>query len=313
MSYFPDDRDFARSEDGSEPILGGSIGLNRILLMFKNAALVDKAPQWGLYLINAATVFRNVHATWKPSGPIIKDLSDGEAITLFQKDIDLYITYLTAYLASITAGRSFLNPYPLVVYYPNYGKIPAKLRVEPQGKTLKVWEQYERIRKKAIGHNPENTFMNQYLSLWEIPVGAFAYPHVDLVKWVQNYVLNPQTKTAYRWGKQKSLILSHCAIDLHAKLNGLELIESNTGIVKPSQQFWTKLKVPNTLNPIPFNAVTHQAFGDSSLIKGLLQRGAKKKALELSQTNKWMTKDLAHIVRDIGSVSDSIPSDFVKF
>lgn len=311
MIPFPDDSQCPLSADGTEKILGGSVGLNRILLFFKNRAFIDRAPQWGLYLINAATVFRNVHSTWKPT-PQIQTLSESEAIRLFQNDVNLLITYVTSYLSMYTDVINPL-PAPMIVYYPNYKKIPMSMRKTLSDKEAGVWTQYEHIRKTKISLSPERTFSSPYIDLWEMQVGTHAYPHVELVRWLQEYLLAPSTHSLYRWGHIKAMMISHCALDLHIKLPLLELIESHQGVIKPPNQFYTKLNVPKDI-VIPFNSVTHQLFGDSTLIQAKAQRGAKKKLLEMSQAKKWTMSDTSAIISDAMKVlPDLVPSSFVRF
>ena len=311
MIPFPDDSQYPLSADGNEKILGGSVGLNRVLMLLKMRAAIDRAPAWGLYLINAATVFRNVHASWKPTQQYLQ-LSDQEAITLFQNDINLLITYLTSYLSMYSPPTS-AQPALMVVYYPNYGKIPTEIRRPLGDKDAAFWRQSEGIRKSKIQLNPERTYASPYLHLWEMQSGTHALPHVELSRWVQGHLLSPNVNTLYRWGHNKVFMLTHCPIDLHIKMPKVELIESYWGTVKTKDQFYTKLNgLKDT--PVPFNAATHQLFGDNILIAAKAMRSAKKALLELSQKHNWMIRDMPYIVADAMKVMPQLlPSDFVKF
>lgn len=311
MIPFPDDSQYPLSADGSEKILGGSVGLNRILMLLKARAFIDRAPTWGLYLINAATVFRNVHASWKPTQQYMQ-LSDQEAISLFQNDINLLITYISSYLSGY-GDPSTIKPALMVVYYPNYWKIPTEIRRPLGDKDASFWRQYEGIRKTKIQLTPERTYASPYLHLWEMQCGTHALPHVDLSRWVQSHLLTPTTNTMYRWGGSRVFTLTHCPLDLHIKIPHIDLIESYWGTVKKKDQFYTKLNVSKD-TPIPFNAATHQLFGDNTLIAAKAMRGAKKGLLELAQKHNWMIRDMPYIVKDAMTIMPQLlPSDFVKF
>lgn len=311
MIPFPDDSQCPLSADGSEKILGGSVGLNRILMLLKLRAAIDRAPAWGLYLINAATVFRNVHASWKPTQQYLQ-LSDSEAITLFQNDINLLITYLTSYLSAYSAPTA-AQPALMVVYYPNYCKIPPEIRRPLGDKDTAFWRQYEGIRKTKIQLEPERTFASPYLNLWEMQCGAHSLPHVELSRWVQGHLLSPTVNTLYRWGHIGTFMMTHCPLDLHIKIPKVDLIESYWGTVKKKDQFYTKLNGLKDI-PVPFNSATHQLFGDSTLIAAKAMRGTKKTLLELAQKHNWMIRDMPYIVADAMKVMPQLlPSDFVKF
>lgn len=69
--------------------------------------------------------------------------------------------------------------------------------------------------------------------------------------------------------KTNSMVLTHYAIDLlnYKKFNKLSLLESNTGILKNSNLFYTKMYNGKDLISIPFNELFLQVFGDSTVFK----------------------------------------------
>lgn len=88
--------------------------------------------------------------------------------------------------------------------------------------------------------------------------------------------------------KRKSLLLSHYAIDLldYKKFNKLSLLESNTGILKNSNIFYTKLYNGKELVSIPFNKMFLQLFGDNTIFKPYGIK-IKKELLDISAKQNW--------------------------
>ena len=85
------------------------------------------------------------------------------------------------------------------------------------------------------------------------------------------------------------LIMTHLPIDLlnvmnHSKLG---LVESHTGLVKSSYQWYTKLKGCSKEPRIPFNHITMQIFGDSGEEIQPANIRVRQELLNLAETEKW--------------------------
>lgn len=85
------------------------------------------------------------------------------------------------------------------------------------------------------------------------------------------------------------LIMTHQPIDLlHIRNNtSLGLVESHTGLVKSSYQWYTKLKGCSREPRIPFNHITMQIFGDSGEEIQPANIRVRQELLNLSETDKW--------------------------
>lgn len=68
---------------------------------------------------------------------------------------------------------------------------------------------------------------------------------------------------------QNGLIITHYAVDLlnRYKFKRLSLLESHTGAIKPPSLWYTKLHPMDDLMVIPFDRMTLQVFGDSTMFK----------------------------------------------
>lgn len=289
MVMFPDESHMERSKDGTEPIRGGSVGWNCVFGLFKTRASVDKVPFATLFLINLETVFRNNYN---------KTLSAKEIADACVRDMDLFLTYLEAYLAWVLRGKT-LPPIPVVLYIPNYHTIPKDLLREHPASWDHMMQAYGIFRKNFPTTKTVSS-RTQFTTRWVIPVGVMTYPHIELSHWVHSTSLENQSG-GYTWGDPVCLITRN-VIDLHIsrRIRSVVLLESFTAQIKTPDQFGTKL-VKDV--PVPFTVGTHRAFGDPVHIRPLVERKTKKELLQLATTNKWMVRSTEGILRDISSVT----------
>jgi len=269
-----------RSTVSGDLILGGSVGLNRILLYFRDNAYKHVRYEWNIFLVNMFTVFRNVYG---------KDLTEAQILQAVDTDVGLLLTYFDAY----KTAKHPTPPYVTVFYIPTYTKIPeALLRTH----TSDAHKQFMDMYTKVCAHLPqhltlagEDTVSKVYLA----PVGKTTFPHKDLLK-----IITDQCKPTIGATTPQVLLLSHCPIDLHlsARIQHLSLIESNTGAVKAPNEFGAKLEKSVR---IPFHTYTHRLFGDSVHLKPLVVRNEKAKILEVAENNKWYIRSPAEILADI--------------
>ena len=84
-------------------------------------------------------------------------------------------------------------------------------------------------------------------------------------------------------------LITHLPIDL-LHCNGtksIALLESHTGIVKYSNQWYTKLKNGKELYRIPFDKMSIQFFGDSGGMFSPYEIKMRKVLLEIAEKNQW--------------------------
>lgn len=84
-------------------------------------------------------------------------------------------------------------------------------------------------------------------------------------------------------------LITHLPVDLlHCKnIKSIALLESHTGIVKYSNQWYTKLKNGKDLYRIPFDVMSIQFFGDSGGMFTPYETKMRKVLLEIADKNQW--------------------------
>lgn len=84
-------------------------------------------------------------------------------------------------------------------------------------------------------------------------------------------------------------LITHLPVDLlHCKnTKSVALLESHTGIVKYSNQWYTKLKNGKDLYRIPFDVMSIQFFGDSGGMFVPYETKMRKVLLEVAEKNQW--------------------------
>lgn len=88
--------------------------------------------------------------------------------------------------------------------------------------------------------------------------------------------------------KQKTLILTNYAFDLLSARNfgELTLLESHTGILKGSDQWYTKFSSGKYLNMIPFTEAMLQIFGDSMIFRSQ-SHAVRNAVIETANKFNW--------------------------
>ncbi len=298
MVQFPDDRHNPRSADGTEPILGGSVALNRILLMLKNQAQDRNRIAWSAVAINSYTFFRNVYQ---------KDVSIQELIQRFKTDIELFRIYLDAYLTYFTPVAYSI---PIVIYLPDYRYFPNRLLrdVSPSVQQMDV-----EFKKFSQSLHPSDVMLNtnEVTDLWCCAVGSTAMlPHIELAHWLQTKTL-AGNKFGYRYG-MPIMLISHCPVDLHIyrRIPNTFLIESHQGTIRPSSQFGHKLSTQS--DAIPFLSSTHQVFGDPIHLAPRADSRQRKLLLEMAVSKPWMQRPTETVLKDIIGVTGLSVADLSK-
>ena len=103
-------------------------------------------------------------------------------------------------------------------------------------------------------------------------------------------------------GDDRSLILTHCPVDLISvyNFNTLRLLESHTGAIKKQSLWNSKLTGGDANARLPFNLFTLQVFGDNSVHFYGYSYKYKKTILTIASNKDWnSTTSKSKIVKDI--------------
>lgn len=303
---FPSTEGLSRSEDGSEFIYGGSVGLNRILGNFQSYSMLDASPRWSAYLLNMFTVFRNAY------NPKLTDMQNAQMIS---QDCEYFLLYLDSYLEALPLNQRSKTK-PVVFYVPHYDRLPLDI-VRNTPKVVDMLSMFYKLMPSCVPLQSGQVSQSEYTTRFVLQCPKMELPQVTLAAWLRSYAM--QNQSGYKWNDQ-IFMFTHSAMDLHLcnRVPGVTLVESYTGATKYPKDFGTKLSVsakdleayPDLI--IPFNTVTHRAFGDPLLIKPLVVRNMKKALLEKANDKKWYTRTTDSIISDIKEVTGIKASELVK-
>lgn len=282
---FPSVEGFERSSVSGDVILGGSIGLNKLLMYFREHAFIHQREEWDVFAVNIYSLLRNVYTP----GILVKDV-----LHRLEIETDLLATYYEAY-----AHQFHNNPVTMIFYIPDYTKIPKEFLREHTGQQLEIDHLYKQVCKhlpNKITHTSNHNNLHQFV----VPLNKQICPHIELAA-----ILKDQHIFQHHLPRH-ILMLSHCVMDLHLSTHmskSISLIESYTGLIKHLPEFGSKL-VKDIL--IPFNNVTHRLFGDPIHLKPLISGRKKTELLGLASTHRWYLKTKYEILQDVRKVDPSI-------
>ena len=278
MSKFPDESSMDRSQDGTEVIRGGSIGLNRILGNFVKSANDDRKPQFNAYMLSAFTIFRNIWATLpNPTKPDIEKA--------FVKDVNLFLEYYDTYLSCTVNDGSRNKHAPVIVYFPTYKHLQKDAMREHTGKQKELFDAYD-IFYKTHGNDEGQVRKLDHVICYWIKAGDQVYPHKELARKFKDIATHPSS--LYSSGDPVGL-LTHIPLDLFvaSRIRNVSLIESYTGKIKPSTEFKFKIDKDGRL---PFQPSALVVFGDDILIKPMVMHKKRKDLLEEAERDKWVSR-----------------------
>lgn len=265
-------------QDGT-PILGNSIGNNRIFYYFRQAALEQLSPPiWNVYLINIFTLVRNAYS---------KGLSYDILEKIIDKDSDLFMTYIDAYVNYKKESSSIVY-----FYAPIYKAILPQFKRVPVGNALELNTLYEKLYQtipEKVTELTQNPRTRKFVSR----AGAIGVlPYIDLLSKLKSI------QTNYGNGTLATTMISHCPLDfyIYKKIPKIQLLESYTGQILSLSQFGSKLTKDVQ---IPFNRITHRAFGDSVQLLPLFTGKDRKTLIQLATEKNWILKTEQDILADI--------------
>lgn len=224
--------------------------------------------------INLKTLVRNIN------GATNKDNRINHTIEDYAATVHNEVEVLLLYLRNSGYGNIRLG-----IYVPDYSQLETYV-VNP--KTLQKMTNIQRDY-----YNFENAVCNCVLK----DINIYSIPIFSIVNKL------PVLTNGERLG-----ILTHCVVDLLSVTSPSTtlLIESHTGICKPSYQWYTKLKGGSDLYRIPFSKLSLQVFGDRGgmiIPQPIALRKAIINASELGTWNQYTTKD--KMVNDLRKVTNS--------
>ena len=274
---FPDIANAEYGQDGT-PILGNSIGNNRILFYLRETANQQAAPLWNLFLINIYTMARNAYR---------RGISFEEMRTCIDKDSDLLMTYIHAY-------TTHKRPVDSVVlfYAPSYRAVPKDFMREHVGNNLELDALYDEIAE---------TIPDKLLELTELPytrkfISRAGFhgrlPYLDI-----STALGSINSALASGGSIGTALISHCPLDFHIykRIPRVQLLESYTGQILNVVDFGQKLTKEVR---VPFNTATHRLFGDPSQLTPLLTGKDRKTLMQLAGEKNWAIKTETQIIDD---------------
>lgn len=271
---FPDTSRALRSKDGSEPILGASIALNRILL-----ALKDQSDLRRLWAINLRTLLENV---W------IEGMDGKTAEAAVEREIDHLILYIEAHAH---AGRKISRNPVILFYVPTYDRIPRARRQIFTGSTKfeirqrqmdRVWD---RFRARLFTARPLRLARPQdHADSWYATLGKGQLPHRDIARFFSK---EPQTDPVH--------LISHTLIDCHLFRHRREvrLVERFTGKILKQKDLAKKIDPGLRLD---FNAITHQVMGDRFHLKPLVTPQERRAILKAAKEEDYRAKTETEIL-----------------
>jgi len=289
VSYqFPAVNNTDVSSKSGDLILGGSIGINKILLYFRENAHKARRKEWDLFFVNVYTLGRNCFRS-------------GMKLDEFVFGIDNEIEKLTTYYSAYTQARE-TRKVGLIFYIPDYEHIPRYLRLEKTGQKKEFDELYRELLKAHKKTKYVDLTEDENIQRFLINVQDAVYPHKAL-----------PLITGKKFGNVGTLLLSHVAMDYHLykSYKNINVIESHQGNILEYQDFGKKL-IKDVR--VPFNTITHRVFGDSTVLKPLLEKKDKKKLLENIKTKNWFIRtdyELKKFILETTSIKET-DLDFLK-
>lgn len=299
MKQFPDISRMEKSKDGTEPIRGGSIGLNRILGFFEDASKYDRSSRFQAVAMNAYTVFRNIWGSTENKSP-------EELDRLFTLDIKLFSEYYDTYLSHVLSNIERDKKAIVVVYFPDYGKVPKDVLIENVGRKEEFEKAYLKFHKRHALEHGVFLDLNNVVTVIE-QVGHAMYPHKEVIAKIREVSRFP--KSLYT-SRDTLCLVSHIPLDFYIMYQNRNVmtLESYTGKLRPSSDF--KLKLDSD-GRVLFCPTTHITFGDGVMIKGLAKRKAKADLLKMAEDEKWNLSSEVNIQRSIVKYL-GLPQDYFR-
>lgn len=280
MTQFPDLSTLKKTDDGSEFIYGGSVGINRILGLLRNTAFPHPAIDWRVWFINVSTLVRNAFA------PTATPENIRSSVAL---DCNLLSLYISAY--STQSLRR--DPISIIFYIPSYEFLPSDIRRPLEGRAL----QLEQASQWIYSHFPVDAVTevtsSPHTRVFVARVGgATTTTAYDISAWMASHATALRIRT-----NDPVALVSHRPLDWHVarRLHAVSLVESYTGSVRHVVQFGERLFKSDT---IPFYPTTHRLFGDGVDVRPFVSGKPRAQLIEHAKLKKWNLMSETEIIRD---------------
>jgi hypothetical protein len=300
MTTFPALESLARSPESNEPINGGSIAINRILNRLRDTA--GSGIGWKMWLINFYTILDSVFDI---------DMTKDEVEHAVAQDVDLLTRYISAYVSYYPQEK---RSAAIVVYLPTYQAVPERLCRVPKDQTkggqrrIAMDKMYAKIRA-SYTNTPSTAVSYDYgqTMIHIVKVGDAGLPHLALARYVRTLPVGRDIR--YRPTVDPTALISHCPLDMHIRndLRNVRLLERHTGAVIPLTELHKRIHRSLT---IPFTPHTHQAFGDSVHLKGILAPAERKAVVKAAEDNSWLRMTDETILVQLAKVSGRERNEF---
>ena len=291
MIDFPDESKHPLAKDGLEVIRPDcSVGINRLLGQLKDWASEDAYPRFSIFLLNVFTMVRNV---W------FKDIKLNQVIAACNSEMDMFTTYLEAYLDKVAPPEFQL---PVVLYYPLYEAIPSQLRRKPSPAYERFMSGYQLILRGMSLHAPPQIVHRGYKThRWILPCPPSRLPRHTITPWLKEGV-KKKFLGSYKVG-DNIYLMTGIPVDLHLCFDfpNVKLWEYYTGTVKEPSDFGSKLNIPKEIS-VPFTPFTHRVFGDPVSIQGVVEWKPRTDLLKKIAPNKWRMSSDRMKMEDLASV-----------
>jgi hypothetical protein len=290
MKQFPDQSAMERGDDGGA-ILGGSFGFNRILLGFVDAAGTDHKPRFDAFVINAFTIFRN---NWdSKQHPTLMRFEED-----FTKDIKLFLEYYDTYLSLVWNRLDEGKHCSVVIYFPDYHKIPKELWREQTGNAELLYKAWLKFSAR-YGQEDQKVQHLEHCRGYFIRAGDTALPHKDVARKVKDLVSHRDN--LYVNGDPIGFI-SHIPLDwyLGYRLRNVKLVESNTARVRTVDEFRYRLDKEGR---VPFQPAVHAVLGDGVLLQSQVDRKTRKLILDTAAQERWISRSHDDVLARVARLS----------
>jgi hypothetical protein len=231
-----------------------------------------KRPTFEYFLINIATLIRNIISSFKTVEPRL-------VFRYLQLEIEMYNLYISQYSIPDTNNSLVINT---VFYYPSYANIHEQYIKKPTKSEKQVNDLLKALYKYQS--TTRELYDNIYTNV--VTVGKHKLPHIEL-----NHHLNTLDMNA---NYKRFCMVSHVPLDYHFSSYSPKfwLLRSHTGDIVTRDVFGEivfKYKVP-------FNKYTHLIYGDGKYIRSVLSTEQKRKLESIALRDKWKYKTESSIM-----------------
>ena len=231
---------------------------------------------WNLFLINAATIARNI---WRTG------ISNEELSQACEQDTRQLLDCISAYASSISNFNS--DKVVVCFYFPHYDRLSDTYKKDKFAISYVRYQEQLLLLKTSI----INVISGVGLSC----------PKLDILicdaesPWAHQSVLSDINGKYKNLKIFNTLLISHIPLDFHLayNFNSFAIFESFTGNLKHPAQIAKKVFLDSQ---IPFNAYTHILLGDNMILKSQLTRKQKSELMNAIKTEHWELLNTAEML-----------------